>query len=31
MNPLDTLTGTVAAGVVLAILLAYVAKLIAGA
>ncbi len=30
MNPLDTLGGTVTAGIVLAIILAYVAKSIAG-
>lgn len=30
MNPLDTLGGTVTAGVVLAIVLSYVAKVIAG-
>lgn len=31
MNPLETLQGTVAAGVVLAVLLAYVAKQLVGA
>ncbi len=31
MNPLDTLTGTVASGIVLAIILAYLAKALAGA
>lgn len=31
MNPLETVGGTVAAGVVLAIVLAYVAKALAGA
>jgi hypothetical protein len=30
MNPLETIQGTVIAGVVLSIVLAYVAKLIAG-
>ena len=30
MNPLDSLGGTVAAGVVLSIILAYVAKALAG-
>ncbi len=30
MNPLETLGGTVAAGVVLAVILAYLAKVIAG-
>lgn len=30
MNPLDTLGGTVTAGIVLAVVLSYVAKLIAG-
>lgn len=31
MNPLDSISGTVVAGVVLAIILAFVAKAIAGA
>ena len=31
MNPLDSIAGTVAAGVVLAVILAFVAKAIAGA
>lgn len=31
MNPLETLGGTVTAGVILAIVLAYVAKLLVGA
>lgn len=30
MNPLETLGGTVTAGVVLAIILAYLAKVVAG-
>jgi hypothetical protein len=30
MNPLDSLGGTVAAGLVLAVVLAYVAKAVAG-
>lgn len=30
MNPLETLGGTVIAGVVLAIILAYIAKMVAG-
>lgn len=31
MNPLDTLGGTVTAGVILSVILAFVAKAIAGA
>ncbi len=31
MNPLDSISGTVVAGVVLAVILAFVAKAIAGA
>jgi hypothetical protein len=31
MNPLDTITGTIIAGVVLSFILTYVIKLIAGA
>lgn len=30
MNPLDTLTGTIISGVVLAVILAFVAKAISG-
>jgi len=30
MNPLDTVTGTIVTGVVLAVILVYVAKAIAG-
>ncbi len=31
MNPLETLGGTITAGVILAVVLAYVAKLLVGA